>query len=124
MEKAVDLAITESEVDPDVLEAGAEGSAMIDNLLSQLDSSVYTNIFVPTEGDEFGPTAEKYRQQVCVRLRACLPVAAPPVVIAGWPAAATHKSRSASARAGVCPTHTHTHTHTHSRRLSGFTRRL
>lgn len=63
MEKAVDLAITESEVDPDVLEAGAEGSAMIDNLLSQLDSSVYTNIFVPTEGDEFGPTAEKYRQQ-------------------------------------------------------------
>lgn len=38
----------------------------MDNNLVQLDSSVYTNIFIPTEG-EITPTANKYRQQVSPR---------------------------------------------------------
>lgn len=36
---------------------------MIDNTLSQLDSSVYTQIFIPTDG-EISPDALKYQKQV------------------------------------------------------------
>lgn len=37
---------------------------MVDNELSQLDSSVYTQIFIPSDG-ELNPSAFKYRDQVC-----------------------------------------------------------
>jgi hypothetical protein len=36
---------------------------VVDNELSQLDSSVYTQIFIPSDG-EINPTAFKYRDQV------------------------------------------------------------
>jgi hypothetical protein len=38
-------------------------TAVIDNTLSQLDSSVYTQIFIPTDG-EISPDALKYQKQV------------------------------------------------------------
>lgn len=38
-------------------------TAVVDNELSQLDSSVYTQIFIPSDG-EINPSALKYRDQV------------------------------------------------------------
>ncbi len=38
-------------------------TAVVDNELSQLDSSVYTQIFIPSDG-ELNPAAFKYRDQV------------------------------------------------------------
>ncbi len=38
-------------------------TAVIDNNMSQLDSSVYTQIFIPSEG-ELNSAAVKYQQQV------------------------------------------------------------
>ena len=46
---------------------------MVDNELSQLDSSVYTQIFIPSDG-ELNPSAFKYRDQVCICYVRCSPV--------------------------------------------------
>lgn len=61
MERTIQLAL-ERDADVDKIDAAAEGTAVIDNTLSQLDSSVYTQIFIPSEG-ELNPAAFKYRDQ-------------------------------------------------------------
>jgi|EP00624_Nannochloropsis_granulata_P000985 hypothetical protein len=62
MERIVLLAF-EKDVSQSKLDEAAEVTAVIDNTLSQLDSSVYTQIFIPTDG-EISPDALKYQKQV------------------------------------------------------------
>ncbi|KAM3573202.1 hypothetical protein VYU27_004805 [Nannochloropsis oceanica] len=61
MERIVLLAF-EKDVSQSKLDEAAEVTAVIDNTLSQLDSSVYTQIFIPTDG-EISPDALKYQKQ-------------------------------------------------------------
>lgn len=61
MERIVLLAF-EKDVPQSKLDDAAEVTAVIDNTLSQLDSSVYTQIFIPTDG-EISPDALKYQKQ-------------------------------------------------------------
>eukprot|EP00607_Mallomonas_marina_P007785 CAMPEP_0182417630 /NCGR_PEP_ID=MMETSP1167-20130531/2086_1 /TAXON_ID=2988 /ORGANISM="Mallomonas Sp, Strain CCMP3275" /LENGTH=203 /DNA_ID=CAMNT_0024591325 /DNA_START=144 /DNA_END=755 /DNA_ORIENTATION=+ len=49
--------------DPEVLDGIQEASARIVNTAIQLDSTVYTMIFIPSEGGEIPPSAEKYQKQ-------------------------------------------------------------
>jgi hypothetical protein len=49
---------TATDADPNI-----KVTAVVDNELSQLDSSVYTQIFIPSDG-ELNPSAFKYRDQV------------------------------------------------------------
>ena len=63
MDKAV-LEALGKDVDQDKIDAAAELTAVIDNTLSQLDSSAYTMLFIPSEGAEIAPDAIKYQKQV------------------------------------------------------------
>lgn len=47
-------------VDLDKLDAAIELTAVADNNFSQLDSSIYTLIFIPNEGNELPPNSRKY----------------------------------------------------------------
>ena len=49
--------------DPDAVDAAADASTRIANTATQLDSTVYTLIFIPTEDGELPPSAEKYIKQ-------------------------------------------------------------
>lgn len=49
--------------DPDAIDAAADASTRIANTATQLDSTVYTLIFIPTEDGELPPSAEKYIKQ-------------------------------------------------------------
>jgi len=63
MEKAVESALDIADDIPK-FETAAEATAVYDNQLSQLDSSIYTLIFIPTDGEEISPQAVKFRKQV------------------------------------------------------------
>lgn len=58
MEKAVAEALGR-DVDQDKIDAAAELTAVIDNTLSQLDSSAYTMLFIPSEGSDIAPDVSK-----------------------------------------------------------------
>ena len=49
--------------DPDAIDAAADASTRIANTATQLDSTVYTLIFIPTEDGELPPSAVKYVKQ-------------------------------------------------------------
>ena len=50
--------------DADAIEAASEASQTIANTAVQLDSTIYTCVFIPSEDGEIPPNAEKYRKQV------------------------------------------------------------
>ena len=66
LQKQLDTLVTNSidfSEDPDAIDAAAEASTRIANTATQLDSTVYTLIFIPTEDGELPPSAEKYIKQ-------------------------------------------------------------
>merc|ERR1712146_617083 len=49
--------------DPDIIEKASEASQRLTNTAVQLDSTIYTCVFIPSEDGEVTPTQEKYRKQ-------------------------------------------------------------
>lgn len=49
--------------DPDILEAIVEAGGRITNTAIQVDSTIYTMIFIPSEDGELPPSAVKYQKQ-------------------------------------------------------------
>lgn len=62
--RALDNVVSQAQdnpsIDLDKLDAAIELTAVADNNFSQLDSSIYTLIFIPNEGNELPPNSRKY----------------------------------------------------------------
>ena len=49
--------------DTDAIDAAADANSRILNTANQLDSTIYTCVFIPSEDGTINPTQEKYRKQ-------------------------------------------------------------